>query len=78
MDEEFKQNINNLAEEIRKQARDLKIDTFLSFLFTSDIIDKYLDIQLRDQPITRAGFSVLHQLILNDGIMIPTELSSSP
>jgi DNA-binding MarR family transcriptional regulator len=75
VNEHFKGTIDSLAEEIRSQARDLKVYTFLSFVYTTEIIDKYLDIELGGQPITRAGFNILHHLILNDGTMIPTEIS---
>jgi len=75
MDDRFKENIDSMAKEIRAQARNIKVDTFLSYLYTSDIINKYLDVILPDRKITRAGFNVLHNLILNDGVMIPTEIS---
>jgi MarR family 2-MHQ and catechol resistance regulon transcriptional repressor len=77
MDDQLRENIESRAEEIRSQARDLKVDTFLSFLYTSDIVDKYLDIELGNQPVTRAGFNILHNLILNEGSMIPTEISKA-
>jgi DNA-binding MarR family transcriptional regulator len=76
MDDIFKENVDSLAEEIRSQARELRVDTLLSFLYTSEIIDKYLDLEIGDQPITRAGFIVLHHLILNNATMIPTDIST--
>jgi DNA-binding MarR family transcriptional regulator len=75
MNDQIKENIETMAEEIRFQARDLKVDTFLSFIHTANIIDKFLDIELSDQPVTRAGFNILHNLILHDGSMMPTEIS---
>lgn len=77
MDEMFKENVDSLAEEIRAQARELRVDTLLSFLYTSEIVDKYMDIEIgEEQPITRAGFIVLHHLILNNATMIPTDIST--
>jgi DNA-binding MarR family transcriptional regulator len=76
MDEMFKENVDSLAEEIRAQARELRVDTLLSFLYTSEIVDKYLDLEIGEQPITRAGFIVLHHLILNNATMIPTDIST--
>ena len=75
MDHKFKENIDSTANEIREQSRNLKVDTFLSYLYTSDIINRYLDLARPDRKISRAGFNVLHNLILNDGSMIPTNIS---
>ena len=72
-------NIENsaklLAEDIKSQANELRVDTLLSFLSTSDIISKFVDIESREHPITRAGFNVLHLLILHNTVMMPTEIS---
>jgi DNA-binding MarR family transcriptional regulator len=75
MRDQFKESIGSMAVEIRAQARDLRVDTFLAFLYTSDLVDKYLDIELGSQPVTRAGFNILHNLILNEGTMQPTGIS---
>ena len=75
MRDDFKESIGSMALEIRAQARDLKVDTFLAFIYTSDLVNKYLDIELGSQPLTRAGFNMLHILILHEGTMQPTEIS---
>ena len=75
MRDDFKESIGSMALEIRAQARDLKVDTFLAFIYTSDLVNKYLDIELGSQPLTRAGFNILHILILHEGTMQPTEIS---
>ena len=75
MRDNFKESIGSMALEIRAQARDLKVDTFLAFIYTSDLVNKYLDIELGSQPLTRAGFNILHILILHEGTMQPTEIS---
>ena len=75
MDDKFKENIDSMAKEIRDQAGSIKVDTFLSYIYTSDIINRYLDLLLPDRKISRAGFNILHNLILNDGSMIPTDIS---
>jgi DNA-binding MarR family transcriptional regulator len=64
-----------MAKEIRDQAQDMKVDTFLSYLYTADIINRYLYMVLADQQVSRAGFTILHFLILNDGNLLPTEIS---
>ena len=75
MDSNIKVNIKSMARDIRTQAQTMKVDTFLAFIYTSEIIDKYLHILLSDQQVSQAGFTILHHLILNDGTMLPTEIS---
>jgi DNA-binding MarR family transcriptional regulator len=75
MDNKFKESIESMAKEIRAQAQNMKVDTFLSYLYTADIINRYLYMVLADKQVSRAGFTILHFLILNDGSMIPTEIS---
>jgi DNA-binding MarR family transcriptional regulator len=68
-------DIKSMARDIRTQAQTMKVDTFLSFIYTAEIIDKYLHILLSDQQVSQAGFTILHHLILNNGTMLPTEIS---
>jgi DNA-binding MarR family transcriptional regulator len=67
--------IKTMAKGLRAQARNPRVKVFLSYLYTSDIVNKYLDSALAHEKVTRAGFSVLHFLILNGGSMIPTTIS---
>lgn len=75
MDSNIKESVESMAKEIRGQAQTIKVDTFLAYLYTSDIINKYLYMVLSYQPVTRAGFNILHNLILNDGTLLPSEIS---
>jgi len=70
-----KQTIKATAKELRAQSRNSRVKVFLSYLYTSDIVNKYLDMTLVQDKVTRAGFGVLHFLILNGGSMIPTTIS---
>lgn len=67
--------LQSMADEIREEAAHLRILTFLSFVYTADVVNRYLDIELGRYPVGRTGFSVLHNLILHGGTMIPTNLS---
>ena len=67
--------LQSMADAIREQAEQLRILTFLSFVYTSDVINRYLDIELARYPVGRTGFSVLHNLVLHGGTMTPTKLS---
>ena len=64
-----------MADAIREQAEQLRVLTFLSFIYTADVINRYLDIELARYPVGRTGFSVLHNLVLHGGTMTPTKLS---
>jgi DNA-binding MarR family transcriptional regulator len=67
--------IDKLARELRKQHRQLKMNTFLSLLVSADIIYRYLDSARGEKQITGPGFNVLNTLILCDGSAFPTEIS---
>ncbi len=68
-------DLQSMADEIREQAAQLRVLTFLSFIYTADVVNRYLDIELARYPIGRTGFSVLHHLVLHGGTMTPTNLS---
>jgi DNA-binding MarR family transcriptional regulator len=69
------QELQLMSTAIREQAAQLRVITFLSFIYTADVINRYLDIDLARYPIGRTGFSVLHNLVLHGGTMTPTALS---
>ena len=68
-------DIQSMADEIREQAAQLRVLTLLSLIYTSDVINRYLDIEVARYPVGRTGFSVLHNLVLHGGTMTPTNLS---
>jgi DNA-binding MarR family transcriptional regulator len=67
--------LQSMADEIREQAAQLRVMTLLSFIYTAEVVSRYIDIELARYPIGRTGFSVLHNLVLHGGTMMPTELS---
>ena len=68
-------DLQSMADEIRDQAAQLRVQTFLSFVYTAEVVNRYLDIELARYPISQTGFSILHNLILHGGTMTPTNLS---
>jgi DNA-binding MarR family transcriptional regulator len=64
-----------MADKIREQAAQLRVLTFLSFVYTADVVNRYLDIEIAEYPVGRTGFSILHNLVLHGGAMTPTNLS---
>lgn len=67
--------LDALAGRLRAQAMDLRFDNFLSFVYTSEVVNQYLDTQLRKSSLNRTQMSILHILITHGGVMTPTELS---
>jgi DNA-binding MarR family transcriptional regulator len=68
-------DLQSMADEIREQAAQLRVLTLLSFIYTADVVNRYLDIEVARYPVGRTGFSVLHNLVLHGGTMTPTSLS---
>jgi DNA-binding MarR family transcriptional regulator len=69
------ERLDTLAKRLRVQANDLKFDNFLSFIYTSEIVNRYLDTQLRKFGLNRTQMSILHILVARGGVLTPTELS---
>jgi len=69
------ERLDALAKRLRVQANDLRFDNFLSFIYTFEIVNKYLDNELRKSGLNRTQMSILHILIIRGGTLTPTELS---
>lgn len=69
------ERLDSLAKRLRVQANDLRFDNFLSFIYTFEIVNKYLDNELRKSSLNRTQMSILHILIARGGTLTPTELS---
>lgn len=67
--------IQPLATEIREQASELQGEIFLSFSYTADVFNRYLDILLAKRDSSRTRFGILHNLITHGGSMTPTEIA---
>jgi DNA-binding MarR family transcriptional regulator len=74
-DKTFQSNIDETAGKMKEQYNDLRIDTFLSFMNTSEVFGRYSDLKLQNKTITRAGYTVLNTIILYGGAMFPTDIS---
>jgi len=72
-----KERLISLAENLKSQHQDLNVHNFLSFIYTSDVVDKYMEIiELRTTGLDRTKLAILHFLLANGGTMTPTELSN--
>jgi len=75
MTSDFEHKIEDLASEIRAQANRLAVDNFITFLHAADIVERYVDNEMRRIGINRTHFSLLNHLIVLGGRATPTELS---
>ena len=75
MAKSFEDRVEYLANDIRAQASDLRFDNFLSFIYTAEIVNKFVDSVLRKHGANRTWMNILHILITHGGTMTPTELS---
>lgn len=71
----FEHKIEDLASDIREQANRLSVDNFITFLHTADMVERYVDSEMRRIGINRTHFSLLNHLIVLGGRATPTELS---
>jgi DNA-binding MarR family transcriptional regulator len=71
----FQDSIESLATDIRNLADQLQTDTFLQFVQTAVIINRYLDTHPAGRSASRTAFNVLNALVLNGGSMTPTQIS---
>lgn len=72
---DFEHKVEDLAHEIREQSNGLSVDTFITFIHAADILERYLDIEMRKVGINRTNYTLLNHLIVLGGTATPTELS---
>ena len=72
-----RERLTSLAESLKSQHRDSNVYNFLSFIYTADIVNKYMETEFRTTGLDRTKLGVLHFLLANGGTMTPTELSNS-
>jgi DNA-binding MarR family transcriptional regulator len=75
MKKDTKDKIKKLAAEIKNQSQEVEIKTFINFFYTSDMVNRYVDIESANQSLNRSSATALHTLVLNGGTMTPTDLS---
>jgi len=71
----FENKVEDLAQEIREQSNRLSVDTFITLIHVTDILERYLDVEMRQAGINRTNYTLLNHLIVLGGTATPTELS---
>lgn len=72
-----KEKLVSLAERLKSQHQDLNVYNFLSFIYTADVVNKYMETEIRKTGLDRTKLGILHFLLANNSTMTPTELSNS-
>jgi DNA-binding MarR family transcriptional regulator len=68
-------SVQTLADKVEATNKEMRVQTFLWLLFTTDVVARYLDTHLSKYRVSRTGFSVLNTLVTHAGTMKPTEIS---
>ena len=74
---ETRDSIEALSDEIRALTKDVRLDTFLSFVYTADVANRYLSIKFKKYKSHRTRYGILISLITHGGSRTPTDLSKA-
>ena len=75
--ENYSPRVDLLKKHLVEQAKEINMDCFISFNKTSEMLNNYVDNELRKHGINLTQVGILYNLILGDGTTTPTEVSSS-
>jgi DNA-binding MarR family transcriptional regulator len=75
LDTHLKKKIAVLAQKAQEMSVDPVVRAYKDILRCFDILDNYIRLSLQDEEGSRAGRSILHILIENEGSMTATEIS---
>jgi len=59
----------------RIDTNDVRVDAFVALLRVADILDRFLEMQLANYPLSRTEYILMTALKLHGGHMRPTDLS---
>jgi MarR family transcriptional regulator for hemolysin len=75
MTSDFENKIEDLAHEIKEQSNRLSMDNFSTLVHVADILERFIDVQMRKVGINQTNYTLLNHLIVLGGRATPTELS---
>ncbi len=76
MSKTFEDRLEDLAVDLNEQSADLRTSTFMWFVSTAEIIDRYLVVEnQRLFKLNRTKLNILNVLTTHGGTMTPTDLS---
>jgi len=72
---DFENKIEDLAHEIKEQSNRLSVDNFITLVHVADILERFIDGQMKKVGINLTNYTLLNHLIVLGGRATPTELS---
>jgi MarR family transcriptional regulator for hemolysin len=75
MASDFEHKIEDLAHEIKEQSNRISMDNFSTLVHVADILERFIDVQMRKVGINQTNYTLLNHLIVLGGRATPTELS---
>jgi MarR family transcriptional regulator for hemolysin len=72
---DFEHKIEDLAHEISEQSKRLSVDNFTTLVHVADILERFIDMQMKKVGINQTNYTLLNHLIVLGGKATPTELS---
>jgi len=72
---DFEHKIEDLAHEIKEQSSRLSVDNFITLVHVADILERFIDLQMKKVGINQTNYTLLNHLIVLGGKATPTELS---
>ena len=72
-----KDSIEALSNRLKLLAEDMRLDAFLSLVYTADVANRYISIKFKKYKSHRTRYGILVALITHGGTMTPTHLGKS-
>ena len=74
---ESKGSIEALSNQLKPLTEDMRLDAFLSLVYTADVANRYISIKFKKYKSHRTRYGILVALITHGGTMTPTEIGKS-
>ena len=69
------EKLESVSEKMKEQAKYYRQNVFVFLLYTSDILNKYLEIHMKKSGFNQIRYNILGNLITHGGRMKPTDIS---
>lgn len=70
-----KESLQSLAAEIKQIGEVVRLDSLILLMYAAEMVNKYLDSQMKKYAQDQTRMNILYLLIANGGIMTPTNIS---
>ena len=76
MTENFHDLVESTASDLRATAKDVHVNTLITILYVSDVINTTVDKWLKKYGVNQTMLAIIYLLVINGGTMGPTLLSN--